>query len=59
MTANHRKPVSGVEPFVHTEYADNFIALSQRPGMVFELATEAGQALRSRGLHTHEVEAGV
>lgn len=44
---------------MHTEYADNFIALSQRPGMVFELATEAGQALRSRGLPTHEVEAGV
>ena len=53
-----RQPVAGIELFVHTEYVDNFIALSQRPGIVFELATEAGQALRSRGLPTHEVEAG-
>ncbi len=54
-----RQPVPGVEPFVHTEYVDNFVALSQRPGLVFELATAAGKELQSRGLPTHDVEAGV
>lgn len=54
-----RQPVPGVEPFVHTEYVDNFVALSQRPGLVCELATAAGKELQSRGLPTHDVEAGV
>ena len=44
---------------MHTEYVDNFVALSQRPGLVCELATAAGKELQSRGLPTHDVEAGV
>ena len=53
-----RQPAPGMDPFVHTEYVDNFVALSQRPGLAFELANEVGQRLRERGLPTHEVEAG-
>ena len=53
-----RQPAPGMDPLVHTEYVDNFVALSQRPGLAFELANEVGQRLRERGLPTHEVEAG-
>lgn len=45
-------------PFVHTEYVDNFVALSQKPGKAFELAEAVGKQLRDRGLPTHEVEGG-
>lgn len=44
--------------FVHTEYVDNFVALSQKPGLAFELADIVGRKLRSRGLPTHETEGG-
>lgn len=47
-----------MSPFVHTEYVDNFVALSQRPGKAFELAEAVGKQLRDRGLPTHEVEGG-
>lgn len=47
-----------MSPFVHTEYVDNFVALSQRPGKAFELAEAVGERLRERGLPTHEVEGG-
>lgn len=53
-----RKPVPGLSPFVHTEYVDNFVALSQKPGLVYELASAVGRELNRRGLPTHEVEAG-
>ena len=50
------KPAPHMRPFVHTEYVDNFVALSQRQGLVKELATEVQGALQERGLPTHEVE---
>lgn len=31
-----------IAPFVHTEYVDNFVALSQKPGKAFELAEAVG-----------------
>ena len=59
-----RRRVPRVEPrgdgggCIHTEYVDNFVALSQKPGVVFELASQVGEKLKSRGLPTHPVEAG-
>ena len=49
----------GGRDFVHTEYVDNFVALSQKPGLCFELAERVGHVLNERGLPTHPVEAGV
>ena len=34
------KPAPHMRPFVHTEYVDNFVALSQSQGLVKELAAE-------------------
>ena len=48
-----------MSPFIHTEYVDNFVALSQSPGLVCSLAAKVGKKLSERGLPTHEVEAGV
>ena len=53
------KPAPHMRPFVHTEYVDNFVALSQSQGLVKELAAEVQGALQERGLPTHEVEATV
>ena len=41
-----------MQPFVHAEYVDNFIALSQERGVAHELATEVEQELNKRGLPT-------
>lgn len=43
---------------MHTQYVDNFIAISQKPGRVRKLAELVGLELNKRGLPTHEVEAG-
>ena len=48
-----------MQPFVHAEYVDNFIALSQERGVAHELATEVEQELNKRGLPTHPVESSV
>ena len=46
------------QQFVHLEYVDNFVALSQRPGLVADLAAQMKTKLNDCGLPTHEVEAG-
>ncbi len=53
-----RKMAGFDQSFVHTGYVDNFVALSQKPGLAFELADLVGKKLRSRGLPTHEAEGG-
>ena len=50
------RPAPGMDPFVRTEHVDNFVALSQKPGLAFEVAEAVGERLQSRGLPTHEVE---
>eukprot|EP00435_Cladocopium_sp_Y103_P040424 s562_g11.t1 len=54
-----RRKAKDDDHFVHLEYVDNFVALSQRPGVCFEVASRMEKQLNSRGLPTHEVEAGV
>ena len=53
-----KRPVPEVKDYIHTQYVDNFVALSQKPGRARELAEEIGVKLNERGLPTHEVEAG-
>ena len=53
-----RRKAKDDDHFVHLEYVDNFVALSQRPGVCFEVASRMEKQLNSRGLPTHEVEAG-
>ena len=48
-----------MKDYIHTQYVDNFVALSQRPGRARELAEEIGLSLNKHGLPTHDVEAGV
>ena len=52
-----REPVPDFNDYVHTQYVDNFVAFSQRPGRARELAEKIGVALNQHGLPTHEVEA--
>eukprot|EP00435_Cladocopium_sp_Y103_P014029 s3339_g3.t1 len=54
-----KMPVPEMKDYIHTQYVDNFVALSQRPGRAKELAEEIGVSLNKHGLPTHEVEAGV
>ena len=44
--------------YIHTEYVDNFIALSHQVEVGVKAATEAGDALNASGLPTHPVESG-
>ena len=53
------KPIPSMDPFIHTEYVDNFVALSQKPGVVAEAAALVGSEFQARGLPTHPVESGV
>lgn len=50
------RPIPSMQPFLHTEYVDNFIALSQEAGVVGPLAAAVGAELNKRGLATHPVE---
>lgn len=54
-----KKPVPEMKDYIHTQYVDNFVALSQHPGRARELAQEIGASLNKHGLPTHDVEAGV
>ena len=53
-----KREVPKLKSYLHTEYVDNFVVLTQRKGLAYDLADRIGQALRERGLPTHEVEAG-
>eukprot|EP00435_Cladocopium_sp_Y103_P028683 s382_g7.t1 len=50
-------PIPAVKPFIHTQYVDNFVALSQRPHVAADIASQVGRALNERQLPTHAVEA--
>lgn len=52
-------PVPLLEPFIHTEYVDNFVALSQKSGVAGQVASAVGEEFNARGLPTHEVECSV
>eukprot|EP00435_Cladocopium_sp_Y103_P066614 s689_g28.t2 len=54
-----RRPVPDLKDYVHTQYVDNFVAISQVPGRAKQLAEAVGVALNKHGLPTHDVEAGV
>ena len=47
-----------LEPLIHTEYVDNFVALSQCHGSAKSAAEAVSAELQRRGLPVHEVEAG-
>ena len=51
-------PPSRMGSFIHTEYADTFIAVSHHVEVGVNDATEAGEALNASGLPTHPVESG-
>ena len=53
-----RRRVPDVGDYVHTQYVDNFVAFSQKPGRAKDLAEKIGVELNNHGLPTHEVEAG-
>ena len=53
-----KKEVPKLKTYLHTEYVDNFVVLTQQKGLAYELADRVGQSLRERGLPTHPVEAG-
>ena len=53
-----KMPVPELKDYIHTQYVDNFVALSQKPGRAKELAEAVGAKLNQHGLPTHEVEAG-
>lgn len=53
-----RRPVPELKDYVHTQYVDNFVAISQTRGRAKALAEAVGVALNRHGLPTHEVEAG-
>ena len=42
-------PIPDMKPFLHTEYVDNFVALSQDVGLVGQLAAVVGDELKSSG----------
>ena len=44
--------------YTHTQYVDNFVVVTQKRDLAYDLADRIGRALRERGLPTHEVEAG-
>lgn len=53
------RPAPDLQPFIHAEYVDNFIALTQEKGLAHELACKVEQELNIRGLPTHPVESTV
>ena len=44
---------------MHPQYADNFVAISQKSGRARALAENVGVALNEHGLPMHAVESGV
>ena len=51
-----RKPAPSPSPFLHTEYADNFVTVGTRRGDVLRLAEAVKAKLAEAGLPTHEAE---
>ena len=51
-----RQPAPSLQPYLHTEYVDNFVALSQKGGPVLKAATDVRDELTAAGLPCHEVE---
>ena len=49
-------PIPAPRPFLHTQYVDNYIAISQEHGIAGKSAHDVAQALNQRGLPTHDVE---
>ena len=61
---NHNRLVDNkippdMQPYIHTEYVDNFVCLSQDPVVAHDMAKRVDVALQERGLPTHDVEASV
>ncbi|CAK0809251.1 unnamed protein product, partial [Prorocentrum cordatum] len=54
---DRRRPPS-LSPVAHSEYVDNFVALSQVPGNARAAARGVAEELRLAGLRAHPVEAG-
>ncbi len=54
-----REPVPDLQDYIHTQYVDNFVAISQTPGKARLLAEKIGVDLQQHGLPTHPVEASV
>jgi hypothetical protein len=52
-------PIPALRPLIHTEYVDNYVAISQVPGAAGASAREVERSLNERGLPTHAVEEGV
>ena len=52
-------PIPALRPLIHTEYVDNYVAISQVPGAARASAREVERSLNERGLPTHAVEEGV
>ena len=50
------KPAPAMRPFIHTQYVDNFVSLSQEPGVAAVVTRSVESALNDRGLPTHPVE---
>ena len=53
-----RRPPPSLSPVAHSEYVDNFVALSQVPGKARAAALSVAEELRLAGLRAHPVEAG-
>ena len=53
-----KTPAPRDQALLHTEYVDNFVALSQAQGEAFSQAVAVEGALNKRGLPTHTVESG-
>jgi hypothetical protein len=49
-------PIPKMDHFVHIEYVDNFVALSQEPTHGAAAAKAMGEALNAKGLVTHPVK---
>ena len=49
-------PIPAPRPFLHTQYVDNYVAISHEHGIAGRSAHEVAQALNQRGLPTHDVE---
>ena len=52
-----RAPCPSMQPIIHTEYVDNFVALGRSVDHVLAAASGVKDALEAEGLPTHPVEA--
>ena len=54
-----RKPAPSPSPFLHTEYADNFVMVGTQRGSALRLSQAVKTELEAAGLPTHEAEGAV